>query len=410
MNRSDPANSDRRLRLAIVTRRFWPYAGTTEFSVADFATELKNAGHEIDIVTVRWEKTWPSHFHTLELPVHRVNRPTTGPWGSFRYLRALMRQLGELAPDGIIVVGLGDEAWSISKTFGEKIPCVIRIDNHQLGFRDDQPSFTARQISALNSAAGVLVESAWTAERILRHPSVKTDAISVVRDGVHVDLNYLRTPARYGSARVALSDAHPVLMIEATQPLVVCGSPLHGDDGLIDLVNAWAHVIERFPNARLWILGDGTKGRKVWEHLLEKHMVHSVIMPGSFDELGEVFQAADLYVHPLRSDESCGFLTRAMVGGVCSIVTSTRSTRELVENNISGLVVGVKDARAMADAIILALGNDELRERLGRAGLKSAVSAYDIKGLVSAFVEPFLNWSREEAEPASLPADEIENA
>lgn len=380
----------RPLRLAIVTRRFWPYSGTTEMAICDLAAEIKRAGHSLDILTVRWEKIWPTHFQYQELQVHRINRPSSNPWGSFRYLRSLTRELVELDLDGIIVYGLGEEAWAISRTFGGKIPFVIRIDNHLLGTHKRLPSFTARQLLALNTATSVLVESQWTKDRIANHPDVNNRAILVVRDGIRINPDHARTPTDYGASRVAISDAHPVLMIGPTQPLVVCGSPLHGDEGLTDLIDAWPRVLERFPKSRLWILGDGKNGRQVWEQTLEKDLVHSVIMPGSFDDLYDVLQAADVYVHPLRSDECCGFLARAMVAGVCSVTTSTQSTQSVVENNVNGLVVGIQDPRALADAIILALSNNELRDRLGRAALKSSVTAYDIKRLVDHFLDPLI--------------------
>ena len=109
------------LRLAIVTRRFWPYSGMTEMAVGDLASEIRLAGHCVEILTVRWDKIWPTHFQFQELTVHRINRPASSPWGSFRYLRSLARELLEFKPDGIIVYGLGDGAWAISRTFGDRI-------------------------------------------------------------------------------------------------------------------------------------------------------------------------------------------------------------------------------------------------------------------------------------------------
>lgn len=390
------------LRLAIVTRRFWPYSGTTEMAIGDLASEISSAGHSVEVLTVRWEKTWPTRFQVRELTVHRINRPASGPWSSYRYLRSLTRQLIDLELDGVIVYGLGEEAWAISKTFGGKIPYVIRIDNHFMGIHKRQPIFTARQLLALNAANRVLVDSQCTKDWIENHRAVKNDAILVVPDGIQIDPGHVRTPTGHGASRVAISDAHPVLMIGPTQPLVVCGSPMHGDEGLVDLINAWPRVLRRFPKSRLWIVGEGTKARKVWELIQEKNLVHSVIMPGNFDDLHDILQAADLYVHPLCSHESCGFLARALVGGVCSVVTATQSARSVVENNVNGLVVGINDPRGLADAIILALRNNELRERLGRAALKSSASTYDIKHLVNQFLDPIIDSVNRSSDPPTI--------
>ncbi len=390
------------LRLAIVTRRFWPYSGPTEMAIGDLATEIKRRGHSIDVLTIRWEKNWPTHFQFQELSVHRINRPASGPWGSFRYLRSLTRKLIELNLDGIIVFGLGEEAWAISKTFGGKVPYVIRLDNHLLGPQECQPTFSIRQLSALNGAARVLVDSQWTLDWMDHHPSVKNTEIVVVQDGITIASEHTHFSTEYNASRIAVSDAHPVLMIGPTQPLVVCGSPLNGDEGFMDLIDAWPQVLERFPKSRLWIVGDGRKGRQVWEYTLEKNLVHSVIMPGSFDDLHDILRAADVYVHPLRSDENCGFLARALVDGVCSVVTSTQSTRTVIENNVNGLVVGIGDSRALADAMRLAISNAELRARLGNAALKSAATTYDIKHLVCHFLDPIMDSVNQSPVPPSI--------
>ena len=382
------------LHFAIVTRRFWPLAGSTELAAGDLAAALSDAGHAADILTIRWERNWPSHFQFQESPVTRINRPASGPWGSFRYLRNLNQAISDILFDGIIVFGLGDEAWSIAKAFGGKIPILIRIDNHFLGSMTGQPPLNSRHLAALTAAERILCESPWTADRLRLHPAVASPNISpkifVTPEPIRIGSDLERTPAQQGSSRIAVSDAHPILMIEPTQPLVVCGAPMNGDHGMKDLVNAWPRVLKRYPKARLWIIGEGKKSQKVWDRINDKHLVNSAIMPGSFDDLDDIFQAADLYVHPLRSDESCSFLARAMTAGVCPIVTNTRATRELVQPDVNGIVVDAGDTSSLTEAMLLALDDNELRDRLGRAGARSTLNTYDASVVLDDFLDAFV--------------------
>ena len=377
------------LKIAIVSRRFWPYSGTTEFAVADLASQIKRLGHAVEILTVRWEKNWPLYFEYDEIPIRRINRSASHPWRSFRYLRSLTRELKQLELDGIIVFGLDEEAWAISRSFSGKTPFVIRIDNHFLGAKNEVSELTPRQLFAVNSAQRVLTDSLWTQQRVSEYPGVTNPHVNVAHEGILLDKIKERQHSLQSDSRVAISDAHPVLMIGTDQPLVICGAPLDGDSGLFDLIDAWTRVITQFPKSKLWILGDGPKSRDVWTKILEKHLVQSVIMPGSFDDTHEIFQAADLYVHPLKSDESCGFLARALAAGVGTVVTSTQFTQTVIENNVSGLVIHPDDPRALGDAIILALGNPDLRKRLGQEGRISAIKQFDIQNSVRDFLLPF---------------------
>ncbi len=386
----DHSSGGRPLRIAIISRRFWPFAGSTEFAVSDLASAIQRAGHHVDIVTVRWEKSWPQNFEFRELPVHRINRPPTGAWGGFRYLRNLLRHLNEIQPDGIIVFGLGEEAWTIAKSYGGKVPFVIRVDNHLLGFRDGKANLNHRQVASLNLASDVIVESQWTADRLKLSANLTQDRIVVVPDGITIDPEHQRSIAGQGAARVAISDAHPMLMVDSTQPLVVCGSPMDGDPGLVDLVNAWPAVQKRFATAKLWIFGEGKKSRRVWDQIQENHLINSVIMPGSFDHLSVVFSAADIYVHPLRSAETCGFLARALVSGVCTVATSTAATRPVLDNDFNGILVPIGDQKALANGILRGLENSAWRDRLGWAAMKSACNVYDVDKLGHTFLRSFV--------------------
>ena len=168
-----------------------------------------------------------------------------------------------------------------------------------------------------------MTDSLETQKQISQQPGVNKSLVKVAHEGILLDKIRERQQSLQSDARVAISDAHPVLLIGSNQPLVICGAPLEGDPGMLSLLDAWSRVIAQFPKAKLWILGDGSEGRVVWTNILEKHLVQSVVMPGSFDDTQEIFQAADLYVHPLKSDEGCGFLARALAAGVGSVVTST---------------------------------------------------------------------------------------
>jgi glycosyltransferase involved in cell wall biosynthesis len=389
------SSAGRPLRIAIISRRFWPFSGSTEFAVSDLASAIRRTGHHVEIVTVRWEKSWPQNFQFREFPVRRINRPLSGAWGSFRYLRNLIRYLNEIQPDGIIVFGLGEESWTIAKSFGSKTPLVIRIDNHVLGCRDGKANLNQRQITALNAANQVIVESQWTAERLRLNPAVKQARIEVVTDGITIDHQHQRSIARQGAARVAISDAHPMLMIESTQPLVVCGSPMNGDPGMIDLVNAWPAIQQRFANAKLWIFGEGSQSRQVWDQIEENHLIDSVVMPGSFDHLSVVFAAADIYVHPLRSDQTCGFLARAQVSGVCCVATATGANRPMIDDDVNGILVPAGDRNALTSGIIRGLSNVDLRDRLGRAAMKSSAPTHDVDKLLPHFLRPIVEFDQQ---------------
>jgi len=224
-----------------------------------------------------------------------------------------------------------------------------------------------------------------------------------------------RSLARQSGSRAALSDAHPILQIEPHQPLVVTCMSMVKDYGVRDLVKAWKVIQRQHVTARLWIIGEGKGSKRVWDEILEQDLVYTAIMPGFFDHLTEIFQAADLYVHPTRTGLECCALEAARAHGLCTISTATRDRmievakdgREIdsddsatdlpfVHCHEKGLLVPRHSPETLAESILYALGDGDFRFRVGNQSRKRFAE----KLADGALVEPYL----EAVEPSRLVA------
>ena len=355
-NRSEP------LKLAVINRRFWPVCNAAELEVANLCRALSAKHHHVDILTVRWQKHWPSELRYHDCDVYRLIKPSAGPFGTFRFTKSLTAHLGQRNYDRVIVFGLGEEAWTTANTIRDSTPLVLRITQLHLANIQD---FTARQSETLKSAASILVDTSATADFIARHCPEATDRIGIVAPLPAMPENCIdaqkNAAAEKTAARVALSDAHPILQIDADQPLVITSAPMESDLGVCDLVRAWQAVQHKHTMARLWILGEGKLSSAVWDEILELELVYTVIMPGFFDNLSLVLSAADLYVHPLRTQSACCALETAKAMGICTVETASleelnsaaksKSTRTFVEDQDRGLLVPRETPSALSGTI-----------------------------------------------------------
>ncbi len=407
------------LRLLIVTRKFWPISGPAESEVGDLACGLKSLGHQVEVVTARWGKNWPARFVIREIPVHRITRPTTGPWGSFRFQRALTRFIAqsfdEAKPiDGIIVFGLGQESehilrWLQARNAPTKV--VVRVNPDINPYRQWSHNSIRRTLFVLDQVDGIAADSEWTKHQLVGF-NVNSKNIHVIYAGVgepetrveplFEDLS-TRSKAKQISARRALSDAHPILTIEPDQPLIVSAATMEDDKGLIDLVDAWSTIIRSYPRAKLWLLGDGSHGQQVWDAITARELVHSVIMPGYFDDISQVFAAADLYVHPHRTDAACSGLIKAMASSLCPIATLGTFTEKFVKKTATGIITVAGNSKALAEAILHGLENPDLRTRLGSEAGRSIRQKLPIVEQAKTYVKLLSN----QAEPV-VPKTSIE--
>jgi glycosyltransferase involved in cell wall biosynthesis len=306
-----PSTSMNRLRVVLVTPRFWPLFGGPEDAVAELALGLKRRGAAPLVLTARWEGHWSPQLLYGLVPVIRLPHPRTPSWGTLRYLIALARWLrthrGEI--DLVYLVGAGHEASVAGSVLrGHGIPIVVRaeIPEDPRGKRR-----SAWRLRRRCCAADAAIVADLGATRALAEAGLPQQIIHLIADGVP-DAMLEHTTDRT-EARAALAEINPMLTVPAEARVVVCVGRLCQGRGLLRLIEAWQPLSHQWPGTRLWLVGDGPFREPLYARLGDLDLRLSVNMPGSFDDLGDVLAAANLLVEP--SGESIS--PRVMLQAAC---------------------------------------------------------------------------------------------
>jgi glycosyltransferase involved in cell wall biosynthesis len=148
--------------------------------------------------------------------------------------------------------------------------------------------------------------------------------------------------------------------------------------GLDVLLDGWPQVTEARPSARLVIAGDtGRLGRhdhiELERRASELGAVHRFeYIP--FEDVGSYFAAADLVALPYRRLSQSGIVYLALALGVPVVATTVGGLPELLDDEVSALLVAPDDSHALAGAIIRLLAEPELRTTLAAGGRRIADS------------------------------------
>lgn len=302
-----------RLRIVLVTPRFWPLFGGPEDAVAELALGLKRRAAEPTVVTARWDAQWSSRLVYGPVPVIRLPHPRTRGWGTLRYLIALARWLrrhrNEI--DLVYLVGLGHEATVARSALGDcGIPIVVRPD--VLEDRDGQSPSRWRLRRRCHAADAAIVGNVGAA-RALADTGLPRQAIHTIAEGIPESL--LDHAGERADARASLADINPMLIVTAGARVVVCIGRLTKGRGLLRLIDAWQPLSRKWPDARLWLIGDGPFREQLYARLGDLDLRLSVNMPGSFDDLGDVLAAANLLVDPNGESTSPRTILQAIALG-----------------------------------------------------------------------------------------------
>ena len=152
--------------------------------------------------------------------------------------------------------------------------------------------------------------------------------------------------------------------------MVLCATRFVGCKRLDILVRGMKTVIKQFPSAVLVLAGDGEERddiRRVTEELgLKNHVRFPGYVAGP--EKWACFERADVYAMPSEGEGfGISFVEAAAKGTPC-VATWGDGSEEAVLHEETGLLVPPNEPDALAEAIIRLLKDDDLRERLGRAG------------------------------------------
>jgi len=177
--------------------------------------------------------------------------------------------------------------------------------------------------------------------------------------------------------------------VDDEAPLIGNIGMIRPDKGQLELVKAAPLVLEKCPNARFVIVGQGTgilkRGINVrnaidWAGLAEK-----IIMAGYRWDTPDVYAACDVIViASLHTEASPIVLREAFASGRPLIATKVGDVAEIVHNRENGLLIEPGNADALAAAIMEFLSNPDLAAKCATNGLGYATEHFSFDGMMEA--------------------------
>jgi glycosyltransferase involved in cell wall biosynthesis len=133
-------------------------------------------------------------------------------------------------------------------------------------------------------------------------------------------------------------------------------------------------IADRFANARFLIAGDGPLRQELARQAGYLGLTDKVIFTGFRDDIQTILASLDLFVMSSHHEGIPVVLLEAMALSKPVVVTAVGGMVEVVEDNVSGLLVKAGDPQELAHTCIRLLENPEVRKTLG-AGAARRVSA-----------------------------------
>jgi GalNAc-alpha-(1->4)-GalNAc-alpha-(1->3)-diNAcBac-PP-undecaprenol alpha-1,4-N-acetyl-D-galactosaminyltransferase len=366
---------DRPVRLTLVAAGL--RCGGVERALVSLASGLHARGHRISVLTFAAAET-----DFLRLPQAIVRTSLGIRWGvptpflqllptTLARLKALRAAIDATEPDVVISHAAQINVPTLLALRGRAVPVIV-TEHGDVPVRQDraQPWLWKKWL--------------WYRLRRLCYPS----AFKVVSVSAAIDRNFAWLP---DDRRSVIHNPFPPLDVQPmpvrlprglapNRPWIASMGRLSYAKGFDVLLAAFARIAARFPEWQLVIIGDGELRERLHRQAGELIANDRIVFAGALAEPFALLQQAKFFVmasryegFPMAHGEAlaCGLPviatdcpSRPLKRGECGSVAG--GVRELVRENVDGVLVPCEDPAALANAMADLIENLDKRQRLAR--------------------------------------------
>ncbi len=335
------------------------------------AKELRAHGHEVILVSAPGPfepLLQESGFRWVPFP---LSRQGINPFYELRTLWRLTRLYRELGPDIVHHFTIKPVLYGSIAAHILRIPGIINSITG-LGHLFIDPEPITRLLRRLASwlyrlnlrGTEVIFENPEDRKIFIEWKFIKPEQGHLIL-GTGVDVERFRPTAR-----------------ENDPPIVLFSSRILVTKGILEYVEAIRILKKKGIHARFALAGATDTGNPASipaEQIDAWKQADLVEWWGWQSDMPAALARTDIFCLPSYREGVPNALLEATACGLPIVTTDTPGCRDVVTNGVNGILVPVKDAQAVADALELLINDPDLRRRMGSAGRELAINFSNIK-------------------------------
>jgi len=313
---------------------------------------------------------------------------------AFRYIQqvyTLCKIINSEKPD--IIMGISALIYPtiiFKKLFARKTKVILNIQIHlTMGLLEESPDikdkfFLEKMLPKFlyrmcQMADGVICASKGLDYDINKRFGVPKNKIIVIYNFINIEeINKLKNEEIYDD------------WFKNNNSKIIAVGRLHPQKGFTYLLKAFKIVRENRINADLTILGEGREEVNLKNLTRDLGLDNQVVFAGFQENPYKYMKNSDIFVLSSIFEGFGNVLIEAMACGIPVISTRCPSgPDEIITNNVNGVLVPVRDEKALADAMINLLKDRNKAERMTKEGIKRA-NDFDIEKMVKEYEKTFI--------------------
>ena len=175
---------------------------------------------------------------------------------------------------------------------------------------------------------------------------------------------------------------HAALFLPTHSPIVATIGALVAQKDHHTLIDAAAIVVKQVSDVRFVILGEGDLRPNLEKQIKHLHLERHVFLAGFRADVLELLKDIDVFALSSTHEGMCTSLLDAMAAAKPAVATAVGGVPEVVADMETGFLVRPKEPEALASRIVQLLKDQQLRRRMGKAGLERARRLFTVERMV----------------------------
>jgi glycosyltransferase involved in cell wall biosynthesis len=190
---------------------------------------------------------------------------------------------------------------------------------------------------------------------------------------------------RFNPDTVRREDARKEFSIGDNDFVIGTAGKLNSGKGIFDLLHAGDVLKQKYPVLRLVFVGEGPERPKLELEAKRLSLHDKVIFTGPRKDMERMYAAMDIFALPSHDEGLPTVVIEAMAMAKPVIATSVGGIPEIVENEVTGILVPPHDAAALADAISRYIDDRQFAGRIAAEGRKLVERKFSDKAMGDNF-------------------------
>jgi glycosyltransferase involved in cell wall biosynthesis len=284
---------------------------------------------------------------------------------------------------------------ALCKTF--KIPSIVEVNGlvmDELNVSPDSKSFAYRVFSylALRSEKfnyrycdRIVSVTDKLKDELVRLYSVPAEKIIVINNGANTDIF---RPMDQKQARDRLK-------LDNSKKYVCFVGHLAAWQGVEFLIYSAPHILEKYPDVRFLVVGDGVMKDKLLKIASETGVLDKFTFTGriSYESVPEYINSADVCVAPFIKDRNSKIGLSALktyeylACGKPIVASNISGVKDLLDLSGGGISVPPENPRELANAVVELIADQKMRNTMGEQGRKYVIENHSWDGVARKILD-----------------------